>query len=173
MWKLQKPIHVHEKRAQFARERQADCLASKTNIFLQDSLLRLMVVAHMATGQAAVDSDPVAKCAKFFKTLINLTQQNQEKYTPNAVELVKSLIEVCSLFPEFTFLFSCLECHWRHNSAERVHNTYTRCLKVSNSTTFIAIHWKDPACAKNSSSKWAANNWRNQIYRTSSNRIPQ
>jgi hypothetical protein len=55
--------------------------------------------------------DSVAKCVKFFKTLITLTQQNQGKYAPDALETVRSLIEVCDCTTFWlNFLFSERDC---------------------------------------------------------------
>jgi hypothetical protein len=43
--------------------------------------------------QGGPDADPVVKCVKFFKTLLNLTQQNQGKYEVGTTELVRNLVE--------------------------------------------------------------------------------
>ncbi|KAI6190390.1 Transcription initiation factor TFIID subunit 4 [Aphelenchoides bicaudatus] len=65
--------------------------------------------------------NPVDKCVKFFKTLINLTQKNQQNYVPNAPEVVRKFNQ------------------W-YNSAGRVYNVRAALLSGTHSIEGIRFN---------------------------------
>lgn len=88
--------------------------------------------------------ESVAKCVKFFKTLITLTQQKQGKYAPNALETVKTLIEVCFL-GVFWVKYLVLELDCRNDIPGTVCGTFGERAPIKDSTATFDFHLQNSA----------------------------